>query len=156
MGIFLTSWPQVLEAITGILENAFADVQFADQPLAVQVYPRLVISPTGPTIDMYPADPAREEESGGFGDISGGVNFVIRARVGTADTDGAQELLMAFMDDTDELNVIAPLFADPTLGGVAWSFGLQGPTGFSFYPAADGSGAFLGCQWTITVLIAHS
>jgi hypothetical protein len=48
-----------------------------------------------------PADPSADAQLGAFGDLVGGELITVRARVGTADTDAGQDLLLALMDDED-------------------------------------------------------
>lgn len=152
----MSSLLTVMQEIADKLRDAFDVIEFADMELNVQVEPRLVINPSPPTIDIYPADPARELELAGFGDFAGAHNFTIRARVGVADEDAGQEFLLALMDEEDELCVANPLLADPTLNGHATTVALLPPTGFSLYPGMDGKAILLGCQWLYIVNIAHS
>jgi hypothetical protein len=122
----------------------------------VQVEPRMVINPTTPSIDIYPGDPSRDEESAAFGDIDGSLMFTVRARVSTADNIAGQDLLLSFMDDTNELSVSAALLEEPTLNGVATSIDLESKTGYVLFPTPDGAGAYLGCLWVFMVLPAYS
>jgi hypothetical protein len=136
-----------MEAIAETLESAYSAVN-----IKIQVEPRLIVNPTPPTIDIYPGDPPRETATAGFGDIAGGVVFTIRARVRTADHVAGQDLLIAFMDDEDDLCVARPLMDEPTLGGLAHGVFVEPPTGYGLYPDPGGEGALLGCQWRVTVL----
>lgn len=123
----------------------------------VQVEGRMVVSPTPPTIDVYPGDVSRFPESAGFGllDDRGGYQFTVRARVATGDSFAGQDLLLAFMDDTNALCIASALQDDPTLNGLASSVSAQDPTGYVIYPEGD-AGSLLGFQFTCVVLPAES
>jgi hypothetical protein len=135
--------------------DAMAD-QIADaigaEALNVQVEPRMVVNPTPPCIDIYPADEPRDAETAGFADLDGGYVFTVRARVNTADNEAGQDLLLAFMDDEDTLCVPAALLEDPTLGGASSSVHIDSGTGYVQYAAPSGEGAYLGAQWRVKVL----
>jgi hypothetical protein len=60
------------------------------------------------------------------------------------------------MDDEDDLCLMAALFEEPTLGGNAYSIGLESTTGFVLFPTADGSGAHIGSLWRVQVIPAKS
>jgi hypothetical protein len=122
----------------------------------VQVEPKLVVNPTPPTIDIYPGSVARDTESAAFDDISGGYLLTVRTRVSTADNEAGQDLLLRFMDDTDDLCIAAALFADPTLDGWASSLTMRDPTGYTMFPDPGGEGALLGFSFTAIVLPATS
>jgi hypothetical protein len=122
----------------------------------VQVEPRLVLNPTPPCIDIYPGDIGRDEPSAAFDDLSGAYLFTLRARVSTADHTAGQDLLLAFMDDANQLSLARALDDDPTLNGYATSLDVRGQTGYIVYPDAGGEGVLLGCQWQVMVLAAQS
>jgi len=133
------------------IRNALSTVTDVD----IQIEPRLVTSPTPPTIDMYPGDTSRETESAGFDDVFGGYQFTVRARVATGDSFAGQDLLLAFMDDTDDLCIATALADDPTLNGLASSLDCRDPTGYVIFPEGD-QGSLLGFQFTVVVLPATS
>ena len=122
----------------------------------VQVEPRMVLNPTPPTIDIYPGDDARDPSSAGFDDVAGGYFFTVRARVSTADADAGQDLLLAFMDDTDDLCLAVALLDEPTLNGYASSLDVRSVTGYRLFEHPSGEGAYLGFQFTTLVLPAES
>lgn len=128
----------------------------AAAPVAVQVQRGMVLNPTPPTIDVYVTDPAREFSAAGFGDIAGGYQITVRARVLTADNDAGQDLLISFMDDVDELCI--PLFVldEPTLNQKATSLRLVSVSGHRAYETPDAAGAHLGCQWDFLVIPVRS
>lgn len=118
---------------------------------AVQVVGRLNLNPSQPvSIDIYPADPFRGTDTQGYGEIAGELLFTVRARCTSNDLDGAQDKLLALMDDEDTLCVAAALEADDTLGGLVSQLTVAGPTGYRTY--GDNPGAMLGCEWSITVI----
>lgn len=118
----------------------------------VQVEPRMVMNPTTPSIDIYPSPEAREAGTAGFSDLAGAYLLTVRARVDPSDHDSAQDLLLAFMDDEDDLCIAAAIEDDPTLNGLASSVDVVSSTGFGVF--ADG--AYLGCQWTVRIINATS
>lgn len=122
----------------------------------VQVEPRMVLNPTPPTVDIYPGDPERDQDSAAFDDISGGYLLTVRARVNTADTEAGQDLLLAFMDDTDELCLAQALLDEPTLNGYASGLDVRDFTGYRLFEHPSGEGAYLGFQFTTLVLPAQS
>jgi hypothetical protein len=128
----------------------------APSNIDVQVEKGIVVNPTPPTIDMYPGSLSRETDSAAFDDIYGGYLITVRARVATGDTDAGQDLLLRFMDDTDELSIAEALDADPTLNGWASSLTLRDPTGYTIFSDPGGEGALLGFSFTAVVLPAVS
>lgn len=114
------------------------------------VYSRLEPNPTPPALDVYPADPFIEQT--GFG-TSVQMNFLVRARVTTADHYAGQELLLELMDPGSGQSVAAAIGSDPTLGGTVDYAAVSGdsPSGFGEYRDAGGEGSLLGCQWTVNV-----
>jgi hypothetical protein len=150
-----------LSALTTIMDeiaDKIADA-FAGSDIDVQVDSRMVLMPTPPTVDIYPADPFRSEDEAGFAEGSedeGGLLFNVRARVSPSDHESQQEVLLAFMDDEDDLCIHAAVLADPTLNGHAMSIGWQNQTGYVLFPAPDGSVAHIGCLWRFLVVPARS
>lgn len=142
----------IMDAVADQIRTVVAGVTDVD----VQVEPRLVLNPSPPTVDIYPGDPGRDEPSAAFDDISGGYLLTMRARVSTADHTAGQDLLLAFMDDQNDLSLGAALEDDPTLNGNASSVHVQGQTGYVLFPDSGGEGALLGCQWTVLVLTGES
>lgn len=124
--------------------------------LAVQVEPRMIINPTPPTIDMWPANLPRDEELASFGetaaDMAGAKVFTVRARIGTADADAGQDFLLAVMDEEDELSIAAALHDDQTLNGYAAQVIVDGGRGYTLFPNPEGTAAWLGTEWLVTVL----
>lgn len=118
----------------------------------LNVYARLEPNPTPPALDVYPADPFIEQTGFGVG-TSVQMNFLVRARVTTADSYAGQELLLQLMDPASGESVAAAIGSDPTLGGTVDYAAVSGdsPSGFGEYRDAGGEGSLLGCQWTVNV-----
>jgi hypothetical protein len=142
----------IMDAMADQIRSVVDDVTDVD----VQVEPRLNLNPTPPSIDIYPGDLARDQPSAAFDDISGGYLLTVRARVSTADNEAGQALLLAFMDDTNDLSIGQALADDTTLNGYASSLDVTSQTGYVLFPDPGGEGALLGCQWTVLVLAGNS
>jgi len=141
----------LMNALADKLEQVVGVTALGDQ--GAQIVPRLWLNPADTAIDIYPADPFRSPDAAGFGDLSGGYRFTVRARV-NGDLDGVQETLLNMMDDEHATSVAAALEDDQTLGGNASSVNVEGPTGYR--PYGDNPGVMLGVEWTVTVLAAQS
>lgn len=139
----------LMDAMATNIRSTLASV--ADFP--VQVEGRLVSAPTPPTIDIYPGDVSRGTEARAFG-VDGEFLFTVRARVDTNDVDANQEHLLGFMDEYNELSIVAALDTDDTLGGLASSMDYRDPTGYVLYPYGDRT--LLGFQFTAVVIRAES
>lgn len=124
--------------------------------VAVQVEPRMVPNPSPPTVDIYPADPSVDQRHAGFGELTGGEMFTVRARVSTADNDSGQNLLLAMMDDEGPLSLLVALTDEPTLGGVASDVDVRSRSGYVLVPDPGGEGTLLGCLWDVEVIKARS
>ena len=151
--------------MTGLVEilNAMADrigttvdgvASHNGNPLEIQVVAGWVVNPSPPTVDMYPGPVARESETAGFVDIDGGYIFTVRTRVAVTDNFAMQDLLLRFMDDTDELSLAAALDGEPTLGGAASSLICRNPTGYREYRNPDGSPWLIGFEFECMVVAA--
>lgn len=149
-----------LSAIVDILDQMAATLNEVMGPDAlgensIQVVGRLNLQPQSPTsVDIYPGDPFRDPESAGFGDIDGIYIFTVRARVTTPDADGAQDQLLALMDDENDLCLAAALESNPTLDGWVGQLRVDGNTGFRVFD--DPPGSMLGCSWRVRVINAPS
>ena len=120
-----------------------------------QVEPRMVVNPTPPTIDIYPGDPARDEETASFGEMAGGHWINVRARVGVNDHDANQEVLIALKDDEHDICLVQSLYDDPTLGGHASDLQLANESGFVLAEGLN-SEVHIGVIWRFLVLPARS
>jgi hypothetical protein len=145
---------EIMDEIADVLRDTLAPV-LAVEDLAVQVEPRLILNPTALSVDVYPADPFSDVSGGGFGNPTGRYVLTVRARTNTPDSPAAQDLLLALMDDEDDLSVIAALW-DETLNGMVASLHIEGPSGYTQYVDPGGQGALLGCEWRVSVHKARS
>jgi hypothetical protein len=139
----------LLDAMADQIRTALASVTDVE----VQVEPRMVSTPSPPTIDMYPGDVSRGTDAAAFG-LEGEFLFTVRARVNENDADANQDLLLAFMDDVNALSVAMALVDEPTLGGLASDMDCINPTGYVLYP--HGSETLLGFQFTARVIRSDS
>lgn len=122
-----------------------------------QVTGRMNFAPAAfPSLDVYPSDPFRGDQTRGFGRLGGEYLFTVRARINTPDNEGAQEMLLRLMDDEDDLCVMAALMEDQTLNGHASSVEVDGPTGYVRYADSGAEGAWLGVEWRVTLVPARS
>ena len=140
---------ELLDAMADQIRAAMVAVTDID----VQVEPRMVSAPSPPTIDMYPGDVSRGREASAFG-LEGEHLFTVRARVNDNDVVANQDLLLAFMDDINDLSIAMALLDEPTLGGIASSLDCVDPTGYVQYPF--GGETLLGFQFTCKVIRADS
>jgi hypothetical protein len=127
------------------------DAVAAVTDLDVQVEPTLVLTPTTPCVDIFPAEPFRETDQAGFGDISGAYRFTVRARVSFADRDAGRDLLLQFMDDRHPLCIADALMDDQTLNGLVDNVEVTDPSGWRPYSTPDGAGSYVGCEWVCSV-----
>lgn len=125
--------------------------QLADDIENLQAYGRLLPSPTPPAIDVYPADPFQEPLAMGKGNNI--VLLTVRARVGTADNEGGQDLLLSMMDPEADTSVAQAIEYDRTFGGKVGKANVSaGPSAFGVFSDAGGQGSLLGCTWTVRVI----
>lgn len=122
----------------------------------VQVEGRMILNPTPPTVDVYPGDPSIDPALAAFGEELGGELITVRVRVSTADHEAGQDLLLALMDDQDELSLVQAIFDDPTLNGTAASVHIPSRSGYALFPVPAGDGALLGCTFNVVVVKARS
>lgn len=109
------------------------------------------INPSTPAIDIYPAEDFATYI--GYGADNVEYNFVVRARVHTADSEGGQELLLSMMDRRSSTSVALAILSSPTLGGAVENVDIIEETGFGLfpYPADPESGQLIGATWTVRV-----
>ncbi len=137
---------EVMDAIATQLETVLVPV-IPD----LQVRGRMLINPTPPAVDVYPADPF--QEASGFGGIDTDVYLLVRARVSPVDHEGAQDALLAMMDPGASTSVLKALMANKTLSGKCQDLNCQPPSDFGAYVEPDGRTALLGCTWTVQVTV---
>jgi hypothetical protein len=124
-----------------------------------QVEPWAITSPTPPAIDIYYGGRADVQDAGNFGstveEMAEGFVMVVRARVGTNDYEGNQDVLYVLSDRTDEHSLVQALEDDPTLNGHAQDVWLISDTGLSLVSALDGA-VHYGNVWRFLVIPAWS
>lgn len=134
-----------LRAIADALGQAVGNVNVSE----LQVSPRLLVNPTPPAVDIYPADPSQEDAA--FGSFSSLTLWTVRARVTTVDHDANQDLLLDLLEPYGSTSVRAALLTDKTLGGLAEGMDVDRPTGMTVYPALEGTASYLGCEWRVRI-----
>ncbi len=145
MGVRLST---LLEVQTALADQMRAEI--TDD--TIQFAPMLVWNPTPPCVDIYPSETFQEQESFGKGNTV--IYLDVRARVNTPDHDGAQELLLGLMDPTAANSVQQAILSDETLGGTVEAVTTSaGPSNYGIFPDPSGQGAFLGCTWTVRVIL---
>jgi hypothetical protein len=113
---------------------------------------RFVFNPTPPHIDIYPADPFTEPIAM---DYQRQMNFLVRARVSTADHEGGQDLLLSMMEPGSTTSVASAILQTGALTSLVDDVGVDGPSGFGIFPSVGAdvtSGSLLGCTWTVAVI----
>lgn len=145
-------WEITTEIADTIRAVLAADATFVD----CQVEPGLVLQPTPPTIDVYPADPSTGVESQAFGDVVGEDVIIVQARVAANDADANQQILAELMDWASAFSITSAVTDDETLNGLATSVHLVNQTGFMGIPTIDGMALYLGAQWTFSVIRANT
>jgi hypothetical protein len=137
---------QIMDALATQIRGNLAGT--ADPVIeGLQAEPLLNDNPTPPSIDVYPANPYQEPI--GFGKGNNNLRFVVRARVGIAENQGGQKLLLSMMDPWADESVTLAILADRTLDGEVAHVHVEGPSDFAQF-TGDG-GDLLACTWTVVV-----
>lgn len=122
----------------------------------VQVEPFVIVNPTTPAIDLYPAEFGVEASTAAFGitaeAMAEGEWMNVRARVATNDARSNQGLLYEFMDPASDASIVQALYDDPTLGGMAADVFLDAVSGFAPVANVEGSGFHIGVVWRFLIL----
>lgn len=144
--------------VSSIVSELAANVSAVTGPsdYEIAVYAGMLFNPSTTAIDIYPADPFRDEESAGMGTISGAYQFVVRARTGLNDLDSGQMILLDLMDDDSEVCLAHALGDDTSLNGLASFVDVQPPSGFRPFRDLGGEGTMAGVVWQVSVLAAES
>jgi len=145
-----------LQDIITAAADQIRDTLVTANQLDVQVEPRWILAPTPLAIDVIPGTVGRDPETAAFGDIAGGYFLTVRARINTPAFDESYDILLALMDDNNDLSLAAAVADDETLNGYATSIDLRDFSGLQAYERVDGSGADLGFQFTVLALPAQS
>lgn len=152
MGNRLTPFGLLLEQMSAQLRDALAGADWD-----FQVEAGMILNPTPPTVDVYPADPGRELElTGGFGatdaEADDGLWVNVRARISPLDHNAGQEILVELMDPASELSLVQAIYDDPTLNGYATDVNLESQTGYVLVPTIDGGAVHIGVIWRFLVI----
>jgi hypothetical protein len=150
VSVQVASLVEIVEALADQINAEVAAQDLAGE--ALQVWPYLVLNPTPPCVDIYPADPFSEQNSYGPLDERD-VWFTVRARVAPADVDASQQLLYQLMDSRADTSVMAAILADRTLGGRISDLSPAGPTGIIVYTPIQNEGYLVGCEWRTRVIL---
>ncbi len=134
-----------LDAIQASIADVLEDLDIEN----LQVVPMRWFNPTPPTIDVYPADPAQEEE--GFGGSQSILFWIVRARVGTVDNEGQQILLLQMMEPAGSTSVRGALNGSGNLGDTVEGIQCERPTGYRLFRDLPTSPEFLGVEWRVRV-----
>src|SRR6185369_12554927 len=138
---------EIMQALANQIDSTLGGTaQIID---GLQVTPLLNWNPTPPSIDVYPATPFQEPIA--FGPGNNDMNFTVRARVNTPDTEGAQELLLEMMDPRGTASVALAILDDHTLGGTVSYVNVEGPSDYGVFVEPSGAGAYLSCTWLAKV-----
>ena len=120
----------------------------------LQVGGSLIDNPSLPCIDIYPFDVDFQEQVA-FNEDSPGWQFQlrVRARVGMADNEGGQRLLLQMMDPGSNHSVYQAVLSNKTLGGAGRVVRCGGADGYGQYPSAwSPTPRFhFGCEWIVLV-----
>ncbi len=150
MSVAVASLQEIVEALADQITDGVAAQDLAGE--ALQVWPYLLLNPTPPCVDVYPADPFSEQNS--MGPLhEREFWFTVRARVTPADVDAAQQLLYQLMDPRSDTSVAAAILSDPTLGGRVGDVLPDGPTGIIVYTPIGNEGYLVGCEWRTRILL---
>ena len=152
-----------MSSLREILEAAgdqIRDTMEAEADWDIQVESSMILNPTPPAIDMYPADPSNDTGSGSLGEtyaeMGDGFWLNIRARVSPNDNIANQEVLLELMDPESDISLVQALYDEPTLGGTAADINLDSTSGFVLVPRVDGSAVHIGVIWRFLVIPARS
>ena len=143
---------EIMDALADQIRDAMEDVTDLD----VQVEPRMYVQPDPTCIDMYPTDPSNDPDLRAFSQLHGGELITVRARFSTADHDSGQDLLLALMDDTDELSLEQAVHSRPDAWRARVRPGLPGAFGYITFIDSASDAALLGATWTVVVIKARS
>jgi hypothetical protein len=152
MATVVASLVEIVEALADQITDNVATADLGGE--ALQVWPFLVLNPTPPCIDIYPADPFSTALA--FGVVrERDVFFTVRARVAPADVDATFTLLYQLMDPRADTSVLAAIASDRTLGGLVQELGFPDPTptGIIAYSPIQNEGYLVGCEWRTRILL---
>ena len=141
----MTTIAQMMDALaTGIQTHLCGTANPVIRDL--QVDGRLIPSPTPPAVDIYPGEPPFTEQIS-FGPGNREYHFTVRVRVGTADNEAGQNLLLSMMDDESAESMETALY---TVTGVKT---VEGPTGYGVFSDVGAQPiSLIGCTWRVGMI----
>ena len=154
MGDRLSALLDIMDALRDTLDAVLGPDALGAE--SFQVHGRWNPNPSPPAIDIYPGDPFRDVTAAAFNDVGGELFFTVRARMGAADNQASQELILTVMDDEHALSVAGTLMEDNTLDGLVASLRVDGPSGFIEYREPGGQLSHVGVEWRVMVVNATS
>ena len=134
-----------LDAIAAGMADTLAGVDIAN----IQVTPFRWFAATPPALDIYPADPAQEDEA--FGPAQSLTLWMVRARVGTVDNEGQQKLLLKMMEPAGPTSVRGTLNESEELGGLVEGLYCERPSGYRLYDEIGITPPLMGVEWRVRV-----
>lgn len=139
------------------LADQIRDTLAAVTDIKIEVEPRAFKAQTVPAVDMYVTGlNALDQDVASFQDTVGGWPITIRARVSPADVYAGEDLLLALIDDEDDLSIIGALADDRTVGGLTDTLMWGTWSGYTDFPDPSGEGSFLGSLLPILIVKSHS
>ena len=148
---------EIAEALADFLRAGYQELEDDEtNGWAVQVEPKYLVTPTPPTVDIYPGrSPSRDLETAGYGDEFGAYVLTVRFRMLTADYDAGHELMYLLSDDTSDYSLAAGVEAAYPLGGLAASIDVQDFSGMTVYPEGDVD-KWIGFELAVRIIPAFS
>lgn len=151
----MASKTELLEAMADQIRTALEDADWE-----FQVEPRMLLSPTPPSIDMWTGGTPTVSDFGSMAataaDMSSGFIFNVRARIATNDHNAGQEILNELSDPASDLALIQALYDDPTLGGIASDLDVLSESELTVFEDIDPAKVYLGILWRFVVIPARS
>jgi hypothetical protein len=152
-----------LSSLREILEAAgdqIRETMDAESDWAIQVEPSMILNPTPPAIDIYPAEQFSDSASGGhaatYAASAEGEFINVRARVAPNDNIANQEVLLELLDPESDMCLVQALYDDRSLNGHVADLSLESTSGFVLVPKIDGSAMHIGVIWRFLVIPARS
>lgn len=148
-----------MREISQALADAILGLAVADDRLMdLQAVPFMLINPTPPAVDVFPADPSQEVaafRTGEAGPPNQRTFWTVRARVSTADDESGQEMLIALMEPAGATSLSDAIEYSEDVKEVTDAVEVNGPSGFRLYQSAapstdlEHAGVLLGVEWQV-------
>lgn len=147
----MTALADIMEALSDQIQ---AQLCGTADPLIenLQVVPYMLVQPTPPSIDIYPASPFQVPM--GYGTGNNEIRLTVRARVSTAANEEGQKLLLTMMDPEAATSLTGAIMSDSTLGNIVDDVGVMddSPTDYGLFFDVNRIEAWLGATWTVRIL----